>query len=49
MNGYASNLFELFYRMFPDRLIENGFKWGDVGRWIDLYGVREKGDENPQG
>lgn len=42
MNGYASNLFELFYRMFPDRLIENGFKWGDVGRWVDLYGVREK-------
>ncbi|MFC5402348.1 hypothetical protein [Cohnella soli] len=42
MNGYASNLFELFYRMFPNRLKENGFKWGDVGRWVDLYGVREK-------
>ncbi|QHW35622.1 DEAD/DEAH box helicase (plasmid) [Paenibacillus rhizovicinus] len=42
MNGYASNLFELLFRMFPNRLIENGFKWGDVGRWIDLYGVREK-------
>lgn len=42
MNGYASNLFELFFRMFPARLKENGFNWGDVGRWIDLYGVREK-------
>ncbi|MFD2614639.1 DEAD/DEAH box helicase [Paenibacillus gansuensis] len=42
MNGYASNLFHLLYRMFPSRLIENGFDWGDVGRWIDLYGVREK-------
>lgn len=42
MNGYASNLFHLLYRMFPARLIENGFSWDDVGRWIDLYGVREK-------
>jgi hypothetical protein len=42
MNGYASNLFELFFRMFPQRMKENGFNWGDVGRWIDLYGVREK-------
>jgi hypothetical protein len=42
MNGYASNLFELFYRMFPDRLLEMGFAWGEVGKWIDLYGVREK-------
>lgn len=42
MNGYASNLFELVFRMFPNRLKEMGFTWGDVGRWIDLYGVREK-------
>ncbi|MDN4067689.1 DEAD/DEAH box helicase family protein [Paenibacillus vini] len=41
MNGYASNLFELFFRMFPKRLIDMGFSWGDVGKWIDLYGVRE--------
>jgi hypothetical protein len=42
MNGYASNLFELIFRMFPKRMKENDFNWGDVGRWIDLYGVREK-------
>lgn len=42
LNGYASNLFELTFRMFPARLIELGFKWGEVGKWIDLYGVREK-------
>jgi hypothetical protein len=42
MNGYASNLFELIFRMFPRRMKENGFNWNDVGRWIDLYGVREK-------
>lgn len=41
-NGYASNLFELFFRMFPKRLKDNGFIWGEVGRWIDLYGVRER-------
>ncbi|MCF2940660.1 DEAD/DEAH box helicase family protein [Paenibacillus alkaliterrae] len=42
MNGYASNLFELIFRMFPGRLREMGFQWGEVGKWIDLYGVREK-------
>lgn len=42
LNGYASNLFELTFRLFPARLIEMGFKWGEVGKWIDLYGVREK-------
>lgn len=41
-NGYSSNLFELFFRMFPKRLKEQGFVWGEVGRWIDLYGVRER-------
>ncbi len=42
MNGYASNLFELIFRMLPWRMKQNGFNWGDVGKWIDLYGVREK-------
>ncbi len=42
MNGYASNLFELIFRMFPKRLKEMGFNWGEVGKWIDLYGVRER-------
>lgn len=42
LNGYASNLFELIFRMFPHRMKEMGFEWGDVGKWIDLYGVREK-------
>lgn len=41
-NGYASSLFELFFRMFPQRMIENGFRWGEVGKFIDLYGVRQK-------
>ncbi|WP_039832824.1 DEAD/DEAH box helicase family protein [Paenibacillus sonchi] len=41
-NGYASNLFELFFRMFPKRMKDNGFVWGEVGRWIDLYGIRER-------
>ncbi|MFB5268218.1 DEAD/DEAH box helicase [Paenibacillus enshidis] len=41
-NGYASSLFELFFRMFPQRMIENGFRWGEVSKWIDLYGVRER-------
>lgn len=41
-NGYASNLFELFFRMFPKRLKDHGFVWGEVSRWIDLYGVRER-------
>lgn len=42
MNGYSSNLFELIFRMFPQRLKQMGFNWGDVGKWIDLYGVRER-------
>ncbi|MFE5321538.1 DEAD/DEAH box helicase [Paenibacillus sp. NPDC056579] len=42
MNGYASNLFELIFRMFPRRMKEMGFSWGEVGKWIDLYGVRER-------
>lgn len=42
MNGYASNLFELIFRLNPRRMKEMGFEWGDIGRWIDLYGVREK-------
>lgn len=42
LNGYASNLFELIFRMFPQRLKQMGFNWGDVGKWIDLYGVRER-------
>lgn len=41
-NGYASSLFELFFRMFPSRLKQMGFNWGDVGKWVDLYGVRER-------
>lgn len=42
MNGYSSNLFELIFRMYPKRMKEMGFNWGEVGKWIDLYGVREK-------
>ncbi|MDK8193140.1 DEAD/DEAH box helicase family protein [Paenibacillus sp. UMB7766-LJ446] len=48
MNGYASNLFELIFRMFPQRLKAMGFSWGDVGKWIDLYGVREKTTKIPK-
>ncbi|MCT1403875.1 DEAD/DEAH box helicase family protein [Paenibacillus sp. p3-SID867] len=41
-NGYASSLFELIFRMFPARMKQLGFNWDDVGKWIDLYGVRER-------
>lgn len=41
-NGYASSLFELFFRMFPARLKKLGFTWGEAAKWIDLYGAREK-------
>lgn len=42
INGYASNLFELSFRMFPQKLLKMGFTWNDIGRWVDLYGAREK-------
>ncbi|WP_336788436.1 DEAD/DEAH box helicase family protein [Paenibacillus sp. MMO-177] len=42
LSGYSSSIFELLFRMFPDRLRKMGFQWGEVGRWIDYYGLREK-------
>jgi SNF2 family DNA or RNA helicase len=40
LGGYSSNLFYLLFRISPD--IRNDFKFGDIKRWMELYGVLEK-------
>jgi SNF2 family DNA or RNA helicase len=40
LGGYSSNLFYLLFRISPD--IRKDFKFRDIKRWMELYGVLEK-------
>src|SRR5262245_42610320 len=40
LGGYSSNLFYLLFRISPD--IREDFKFRDIKRWMELYGVLEK-------
>lgn len=40
LGGYSSNLFYLLYRV--SREIQREFKFKDIKRWMELYGVLEK-------
>ena len=40
LGGYSSNLFYLLFRISPD--IRKDFKFKDIKRWMELYGVLEK-------
>jgi SNF2 family DNA or RNA helicase len=40
LGGYSSNLFYLLYRVSSD--IRKDFKFRDIKRWMELYGVLEK-------
>lgn len=40
LGGYSSNLFYLLYRISPE--IHREFKFKDIKRWMELYGVLEK-------
>jgi SNF2 family DNA or RNA helicase len=40
LGGYSSNLFYLLFRISPD--IRKDFKFRDIKRWMELYGVIEK-------
>src|SRR5262244_453016 len=40
LGGYSSNLFYLFFRVSPD--IRKDFKFRDIKKWMELYGVLEK-------
>lgn len=39
--GYASHLFYLLYRLNPRRMIEKGYKWTEVMKFVDKYGQIE--------
>lgn len=41
MNGYASNLFYLLFRMFPKAMIRNGYSYDDQSKFSAKYGVSE--------
>jgi SNF2 family DNA or RNA helicase len=40
LGGYSSNLFYLLYRISSD--LKRDFKFKDIKRWMELYGVLEK-------
>jgi len=40
LGGYSSNLFYLLFRISPD--IRKDFKFKDIKKWMELYGVLEK-------
>src|SRR5713226_3089271 len=40
LGGYSSNLFYLLFRISPD--IRKEFRFRDIKRWMELYGVLEK-------
>lgn len=41
MNGYASNLFYLMFRMFPKKMVNAGYSYTDSNRFMRKYGVVE--------
>ena len=42
MNGYASNLFYLLFRMFPKKMINIGYTYKDCKSFMSKYGVVEQ-------
>lgn len=40
--GKASDLFYLLYRLTPQRMIKNGYKYSEVGKFIDHFGRRKR-------
>lgn len=41
MNGYASNLFYLLFRMFPKKMVKAGYHYTDNRTFMHQYGVME--------
>ncbi len=41
MGGYATNLFYIFWRMFPQKMKEAGFKFYDTTSFAENYGIVE--------
>lgn len=41
MNGYASNLFYLLFRMFPKKMVKAGYHYTDNRTFMHRYGVME--------
>ncbi|HEX8727335.1 MAG TPA: hypothetical protein VF739_01855, partial [Ktedonobacterales bacterium] len=39
-SGYCSDLYPMLWRLLPE--LRQTFGYGDLKRWIDLYGVRQK-------
>lgn len=39
-SGYASDLYPMLWRLLPE--LRQTFHYGDLKRWVDLYGVRQK-------
>lgn len=39
-SGYASDLFPMLWRLLPE--LRQTFGYGELKRWVDLYGVRQK-------
>lgn len=42
MNGYASNLFYLLFRMFSKEMVKYGYKYKDCKKFMTKYGVIEQ-------
>ena len=39
-SGYCSDLYPMLWRLLPE--LRQTFAYGDLKRWVDLYGVRQK-------
>lgn len=46
LNGYASSLFYILYRMNPELMLSLGFSYSDVGLFIEKYGAFELSYKN---
>jgi hypothetical protein len=44
MGGYADDLFNVFYRLEPHKMVAEGFEWGESGvrSFAETYGVLER-------
>lgn len=44
--GKASDLFYLLWNLYPEKMVELGFKFNELGRFIDMFGRRKRVTKN---
>lgn len=40
--GKASDMFYIFWNLFPEEMVKLGFKYNELGRFVDMFGRRKR-------